>query len=216
MDQITLQASPRVREAKGSNRRLRSEGRVPAVVYGGKVDPRNIAVDHHELELILRGASRTNAVFNLQLQEDAEQTIVRDIQRHPVNNRVVHVDFQRIDLNATVTVEVAVHVTGKIPVGVRGGGILEHVVRTLTIECRPLDIPKAIEADLTDLEMNHSFHVRDLSLPEGISVLDEPETALFVISPPATEVAAVETTTDAAEPEVIAKKKEDADEKDKK
>lgn len=208
MDQLQLAAKPRVREAKGSNRRLRVEGQVPAVVYGGKGEPRSIAISHHELELILRGARKTNKIFNLALGSEAEQTIVRDIQRHPVTSRIVHVDFQRIDLESEIEVDVTLHVTGQIPLGVRNGGILEHIQRTVRISCTPLAIPKYIEVDLSDLDMNRSIHVSDLKLPEGVQVLDEPETALFTVAPPKGE----ETTTPeggAAEPEVIGAKKEE-------
>lgn len=209
MDQLVLQAQPRVRDAKGANRRLRASGQVPAVVYGGTGEPRSIAINLHEMELILRGATKTNKIFNLTLEGGNEQTIARDIQRHPVNSRVWHVDFQRIDLESELEVDVTIHVVGQSPLGVRNGGILEHIQRTVRVLCKPLDMPKFLEADLSELDLNRSYHVSDLTLPAGVQVLDELDMALFTVAPPKTEEV-VAPVAGAAEPEVVGAKKEPA------
>lgn len=206
MEQLRISAKVRERKAKGDNRRLRREGWIPAVIYGGNAEPRNVTVNHHEVELFLRGARHSNAILNLALEDGAgqEQTIMREIQRHPVTSRVVHIDFQRVDLEQEVEVEVAIHAVGSDPAGVKDGGILEHVQRTVAVRCKPLNLPKFLEADLSNLDLNESFHVSELTLPEGVTVVDEPDTPLFTILPPKGEAAAP----GAAEPEVIAKKKE--------
>jgi large subunit ribosomal protein L25 len=218
MEQLLMNAKNRQRKAKGDNRRLRREGLVPAVIYGGDKEPQAVTIDHHELELILRGARRTNAIFNLTVEGEAgqEQAIIREVQRHPTTEKMVHVDFLRIDLEREIEVSVPLHVTGATPKGVRAGGILEHLARTLQIRCKPLHLPKNLEADLSELELNQSFHVRDLTLPEGIQVMDEPETPLFTIlalkvevePTPAEEVAATE-------PELIGAKKAEEEKEDK-
>lgn len=217
MEQLRISAKLRERKAKGDNRRLRREGLVPAVVYGGTKQeaPRSVAISHHELELVLRGARRSNALFNLALEDDSaqEQTLIREIQRHPVTGRMVHIDFQRIDLEQDVEVEVTIHVVGSDPIGVKSGGILEHVARTVAVRCKPLKMPKFLEADLSNLDLNQSFHVSELTLPEGVIVLDDPETPIFTILPPKAEVEeAPVVTAETGEPEVIGKKKEEESE----
>jgi large subunit ribosomal protein L25 len=211
MEQLQISAMPRQRQAKGDNRRLRRDGQVPAVIYGGPGEPRSIAINHHELEMLLRGARHTNAVLDLAIDGGHEQTLIRDIQRHPVTGMLVHVDFLRVDLEKEVQVEVVLHVVGTDPAGVKNGGILEHVQRTVEVRCTPLNMPKFLEADLSNLDLNQSFHVSDLKLPEGVTVVDDPETALFTILPPKAEAEeaapGAAPAAGAAEPEVIAKKK---------
>lgn len=209
MEKLRINAQTRQRVAKGDNRRLRAAGMVPAVVYGGKGEPVMVTVNEHELELILRGARRSSAIFTLALGQDGaqEQAIIREMQRHPVTSRVVHVDFQRVDMESEIEVEVPVHEVGSAPIGVRNGGILEHVTRTVTVRCTAATLPKRLDVDLSELELNASFHVSDLKLPEGIKVLDDPETALFTVLPPKGEA---EGAAGAAEPEVIGKKQSEA------
>jgi large subunit ribosomal protein L25 len=223
MEQMRINASIRRRQAKGDNRKLRREGLVPAVIYGGRKEPINVTVNDHEVELILRGAHRTNAIFNLAITdgEGQEQTIIREVQRHPVTSRLVHMDFQRIDLESEIEVSVAIHVVGSDPKGVKAGGILEHLIRAVAVRCTPLNIPKYLEADLSNLDLNQSFHVRELALREDVQVMVDPDTALFTILPPKAEAEPVveAVAAMAAEPELIGGKKpegEEAEEKEKK
>jgi large subunit ribosomal protein L25 len=190
------------------------------VIYGGGGGPKVVDVGEHELELILRGAQRSSSVFRMTIEGDkaTEQTMLRAVDRHPVSSRLVHLDFQRIDVNKPVEIEVPVHAVGSIPAGVRLGGILEHIQRTVTVRCKPLEMPARLDCDLSALEMHTTFHVSDMTLPAGIEVLDTPETALYTVAPPPTvkeptaeEAPAAEGAT-AAEPEVIGRKKESAEE----
>lgn len=208
MEQMRIDANLRERQAKGDNRRLRKQGLVPAVIYGGQQEAKTVAVNDHEVELILRGARRSNSIFNLILGNggDQEQTIIREVQRHPVTSKLIHIDFQRVDLESEVEVAVPIHAVGEIPKGVRGGGILEHVTRTVQIRCLPLSLPKRLDADLTNLDLNQSFHVSDLVLPEGVEVMAELDTPLYTILPPKGEAEAV-VEAGAGEPEVIGGKK---------
>lgn len=219
MEQVTIKGEVREKVLKGDNRRLRRDGRVPAVLYGGEGQNASISVGDHEMEMVLRGARRTNAIFNLALAGGEEPALLREIQRHPVTEKLMHLDFVRVDLTKEIEVEVPVRATGETPAGVKEGGILEHVQRTVTVMCRALDIPKHIDANLGGLRMNDSFHVSDLKLPEGVRVIDEPETALFSVLPPrkeeeVTPAAAAEG--EAAQPELIGKKKEEEGEEEAK
>jgi large subunit ribosomal protein L25 len=209
MEQMRIDANLRERQAKGDNRRLRKQGLVPAVIYGGQGEPKAVAVNDHAVELILRGARRSNSIFNLTLANDGgqEQTIIREVQRHPVTDKLIHIDFQRIDLESEVEVAVPIHAVGAIPLGVRAGGILEHVTRTVQIRSLPLNLPKHLDADLTNLDLNESFHVSDLVLPEGVEVMAELDTPLYTILPPKAEAEVAVEGAAGGEPEVIGGKK---------
>jgi large subunit ribosomal protein L25 len=217
MKQMEIMAQPRVRRFKRDNNRLRRQGSVPSVIYGEKVEPASVAVDEHQMELILRGASRSSAIFRVTVDDGraVEQTLLRAVDRHPVTGRLIHIDFQRVDLEKEVEISIPIHATGATPIGVRSGGILEHVQRAVTIRCKPLAMPQFIEVDLSNLEVHESIHVSDLKLPEGVVVMDSPEMALFAVVAPHVVVeevapgAIVEGEEGAAEPEVIARKKED-------
>ena len=188
------------------------------VIYGGDSAPQSISVDDHDLEMILRGAYRCNAIINLTVDGIAQpvKSIVRDLDRHPVNSRLVHVDFQRIDMNKSLEMEMTLHIVGSDPKGVREGGVLEHIQRTVTIYCKPGDIPEALNVDLSDLDMGSSIHVSDLPLPPGVEVLDDPDTTLFSIVAPAKAQEEEEVlegeAAEGAEPELIGRDKEDAEE----
>jgi len=220
MEQMRVNAQFRQKVAKGDNRRLRRSGTIPAVIYGGQDAPASVAVNDHEVELILRGARHSNIIFNLALDSKEEQAIIREMQRHPVTDRLVHIDFQRINLTDEIEVSVQIHAVGSDPKGVKTGGILEHVTRAVQIRCKPLNIPKRLDADLSSLDLNQSFHVSDLVLPEGVVVLDDSDTPLYTILPPKAEVepVVVEGAVAAAEPEVIGEKKltKEEEEKEKK
>ena len=209
MEQIELKAKNRVRNAKGANRRLRVEGRIPAVVYGAGAEPRAIDVSAHEMEMILHGRTRSGEVLNLKFDEgQPEVTLLREVQRHPVSSKLQHLDFLRVDVNKEVDVEVTVHGLGT-PIGVKEGGVLEHLTRTLTLRCTPLNIPTSVDVDISELGMNASLHVSEAKFPEGLVVLNDPETPLFAVLAPRTQE---EVAPAVAEPEVIApvKKKEGA------
>jgi len=220
MDQMQMAARPRSKETKRANGRLRAGGRIPAIVYGGENDPRMLSLDEHEIEMVLHGTVRTNAIFNLSSEDGSkEQTIIREVQRHPLSARIIHIDFQRIDVNKPIAMNVPVHIVGADPAGVREGGVLEHLVRTVTVRCKPLDIPRSLDADLSELKVNETYQVRELVLPENVELLDDPAMALFSILPPTTaqeeeEEAAAESEEAPTEPEVIGEKGEKGEKKE--
>lgn len=214
MEQLEIKAQTRQTVRKGENKRLRRGGEVPAVIYGLGGVPSTVTLNEHEMEMILKGARRSSVVFRMAVDggKAVEQSMIRAVDRHPVTSRLVHLDFLRIDVNKSVQIDVTVHAVGNIPKGVRAGGILEHIQRTVTIRCKPLEMPSRLEVDLSDLDIHQNVHVSDLKLAEGISVVDAPDTALFSIVPPTrveetTAVAAVEGAVP-AEPEVLTRKKE--------
>ena len=210
MEQVQINAELRQVGKMRASRRLRRTGRVPAVVYGGNTDPIFVSVDDHDMDLILRGASRASNIFKLKIGDVEESAVLREIQRHPVHNRLVHMDFLRVDLSKELEVDVPVHAMAGIPAGVKNGGVLEHLTRELTVRCLSVNLPKYLEVDLSGLDLGESFHVSDLVLPEGVTVLNSEDTTLFAVAVPRT-TSEDEADEAAAEPEVIGVKKPEAE-----
>jgi large subunit ribosomal protein L25 len=221
MEELVLNARVKHDKGKGANHRLRAQGLVPAVLYGDDQPSEMLAVEAKEIEKLLHRYAGEAVIVTLKINDGEQKgtreqkTLVKDSQREPVTNRIVHVDFYRVSARKPIRVEVPIHGTG-IPAGVKAGGILEHLARTIEIKCLPTQVPRFIEVDLTELAINHSIHVSNLKVTEGIEILSEPETVLFTVVPPKVEEvpvpAAAEVTEEAAEPELVKKKKEEEEE----
>lgn len=214
MEQAALTANERIKDKKRETRRMRRSGRIPAVVYGQNEAPHNIVLDEHELEMLLRGADYCSQVVNLALEGGKQKpTVIREIQRHPVTQKLIHVDFFRINLEEEIDMQVNLHVVGEQPQGVRDGGILETLSHSVNVRCKPMAIPQYIEVDLSKLGIGDTLHVSDLVVPEGVEILEAPEEALYSVHLPAMPSAEEEEEGAeeevAAEPEVIGEKKEE-------
>ena len=210
-----LSAQARGNGGKGVARKLRGDGRVPAVVYGHGREPQALSINTRELERLLDHISAENTVIDLDIDGKASRTLIREIQRHPFKRQILHVDFQELVAGEKVTVSIPIVLTG-VPDGVRmDGGILDQTMRELEVEVDPSNIPNHVELDVTKLTIGSSIHVSDLSLPEGVDVLDDPDASVCVVSAPraVVEAAPVEEGAEVvAEPEVIRAKKPDEDE----
>jgi large subunit ribosomal protein L25 len=171
--EITLNVE--VRAEKGSKKELstlRAGSRIPAVIYGGKGGPINIALSEREL-MDARKKGGTNAILRLKHPKGEETVMVKELQRHPVTDRPVHADFQRISLTQKVEARVPMVVIG-IATGVKDfGGMLAIDLRELRVKALPTQIPQKIEVDVTKLGLHEALHVSDLKLPEGVEVLDD-------------------------------------------
>jgi large subunit ribosomal protein L25 len=211
MATASLAATPRSATGKGAARSLRRDGQVPAVIYGHAREAQSLAINTRELERLLNRVSAETTVIELSLDGRVTRTLIREIQRHPFKRTIIHVDFQELVAGEKVTVDVPIVIVGTAA-GVREGGILDQVMRELSVEVDPVNIPNHIDVDVSSLTIGHSVHVSDLVLPEGVTVLDDPDATVAVVSAPKvveeTPVAATETEA-IAEPEVIGKKKED-------
>jgi large subunit ribosomal protein L25 len=216
MASANLAAKARDNSGKGVSRKLRSEGRVPAVVYGHGRDPLSLSINTRELERLLDHIAAESTVIDLDIEGKPSRTLIREIQRHPFKRQILHVDFQELVAGEKISVSVPIVLVG-VPDGVRmDGGILDISMRELEIEVDPSNIPNHVEIDVTKLTIGSSVHVRDIPLPEGVEVLDDLDASVCVVSAPR---AAVEETPAAegevevaAEPEVIRAKKPDEDE----
>ena len=192
---ITLKALKREGTGKGVARKLRQEGRVPAVLYGRELGTMHLSLDTHEAENLFHSISTENTIVDLKVEGVGElfQTLVREIQSHPFKSSLIHVDFLRIQAGVAVDVEVPLRLIGD-PVGVKNsGGVLEQVLNELPVKCIPSKIPELIEVDVSELDINDSLHVYDLELDEGIKItVDEGRTICAVAIPKVVEEAVVE------------------------
>lgn len=213
---VLLTAESRNDKGKGAARKLRSQGRIPAVIYGHGRDPATLSVSSMELDRALQGISAESTVIDLSVDGAGVQVLIREIQRHPTRKNITHVDFYEIHAGEMITVDVPLRLVGS-PEGVRNqGGVLEQFLRELEIEVLPKDIPDHIDVDVTDLGIAQSLHVSDVSVPDAKILSDPGQTICTVVPPrveeaPPTEVVVEE---EAGEPELIrkAKAEEEAEE----
>ena len=172
-DNIHLNAEPRSDSGKGASRRLRRQDLVPAIVYGGDGEPTSITIKHNEFIHELENDAIYTQIIELQIGENKEEVILRDLQRHPYrNNKVMHADFFRFDKKKTLNIVVPIHVlNAENCAGVRlDGGMVTHVISEIEIIALPKDIPEYLEIDIENLHLGESLHLSDLKLPEGVEL----------------------------------------------
>jgi len=199
--QIKLTALPRTSTGKGDAKRLRREGRVPAILYGHGVDPLSVSVDERELYRALHGPAGRNALIALNAGGDTILTVVRDIQRHAVRRDLMHVDFLAVDRDVRIEVEVPVHLVDVDDVA-RDGGFLNHVRHVVPISVRPLDTPDFIEVSVAGMGIGDVKRLGDLValLPKGAEIADDPDRVVVTINAPAGGGAEEAAPADAAAP----------------
>jgi large subunit ribosomal protein L25 len=181
-----LEVTPRETEGHRANRRLRRSGRIPAVIYGGDSEPTPISIDARELRHALHAAG---AVLELELGGDTQNAVLKDAQSDPVRGDLWHVDFLRVRMDVAIQSTVVLELVGiDDSPGHTEGGVLEQQLRELTIEALPGDIPENVTHDVSDLELNATVHVSDLSAPDGVKILDDPESVVASLSLPRLEV----------------------------
>ena len=185
MEQIQLKASLREGVGKQKAKKLRHGGLVPGIVYHRGDKPVAISLVDKEISKIVSGAGGENILINLTIEGEKKSkpkaVLIKEIQHHPVKRGILHVDFNEISLTEKVIVEVEVVAVGE-PVGVKqDGGILDHPLRFLKIQCLPTDIPKHIDVDVAALKLNDSVHVRDVVVSDKLKVLTDPELLLFQV-----------------------------------
>jgi large subunit ribosomal protein L25 len=199
-----LSAEARQGTGKGVARKLRAKGVIPAVIYGRRRAAQSITVNPDALRKLLRGEAGLNTLIDLDLAGATSTVLVKGLERDPVRGTYLHADFYEVDLTQKVTVSVPVHLVGKAA-GTDFGGILDHPLRELLIECLPREIPKSIDVDVTALNVNDSIHVSDLRLAAGLTIKTDGSLAVAsVVLPESEEAAAAETTEVAAEGEAAA------------
>jgi large subunit ribosomal protein L25 len=208
MPEITLIAEPgRTRGTRPSGR-IRGEGRIPAVVYGHGITPLSVSINRKELRAVLHTDAGHNALIDLHVGSEQHLTIVKELQRHPVRNEVVHVDFLVVNRDEVVTVDVPIVLHGDAKAVAAENGTVDQQLFSLTVHAKPGDIPNDISIDVSGLTIGDSVRVGDLPLPTGVTTSVDPEEAVLIaqvtratIEAEELEEAAAEAAAEAAEGE---------------
>jgi large subunit ribosomal protein L25 len=214
MKSVALKVYPRSQVQRAEVTKLRASGRVPATIYGRQAKPQNLEVNSKEFADLLHHSVSENLLVDLSVENDARSrrlALVQEIQHHPIDGKVLHVDFHEVAENEKVTVHVPVETTGEA-VGVKtGGGVLEHVLFKLKVRCLPKDLPEQIVVDVTSLEIGKSFHISDIKAPEGVEILGDKHITVVAVAAPRAEevVVATEAAPAAGDVEMTKEKREE-------
>jgi len=211
-EKITVRAEPRAAVGTSSVRRLRRTGQIPAVVYSEGKPGEPVQVNAHDFAQLLRHHRGEHMLVTLKVGESERQVLLKDVQHHPVDGRVIHVDFYEVSMTRKVRVEVPVRLVGT-PVGVsQQGGILDHLIRAVIVECLPSDIPEELVVDVSNLRVGHHLTVGDIPVDAGrVRIVTARDIVVAAVSLPKAEEMAAPTGeaaegAAAAEPEVITAK----------
>ncbi|MGL6223657.1 MAG: 50S ribosomal protein L25/general stress protein Ctc [Steroidobacteraceae bacterium] len=166
-----LVAEFRDAQGKGASRRLRHGNKVPAILYGGHRDPRALSLDHTKLLLLLDNERFYSTIINLKVGELNQAAILKDVQRHPAKNAIVHIDLQRVLDDEKIRITIPLHFKGEAgSPGVKKGGVVSHLRNEVEITCLPQDLPEFIEVDLSGVELNQMLYLADLTVPAGVEI----------------------------------------------
>tara|TARA_R110000851_G_scaffold71383_8_gene158895 strand:+ start:533 stop:1165 length:633 start_codon:yes stop_codon:yes gene_type:complete len=171
---FVVEAEPRVAQGTGASRRLRRTGKIPAIIYGGNDGPQNITISHNELLKQLKVEAFYAHILTIELEGKNVQAVLKDLQRHPVRDEVYHADFQRVVADQMLRKSVPLHFIGEdVAPGIKlGGGMIEHFINEVEIECLPADLPEFIAVDVSKLALGEVIHLADLSLPQGVTLIE--------------------------------------------
>lgn len=190
MKSVALKAYPRSQVQRAEVKKLRAAGRVPATIYGRQAKPQNLEVGFDEITDLLHHSVSENVLVDLAVENDARSkrlALVQEVQHHPLNGQVLHVDLHEVAENEKVTVFVPVETTGEAAGVKTGGGTLEHVLHKLKVRCLPKDLPEQIVIDVTALEIGKSVHLGEIAAPAGVEILGEKSRAVVAVAAPRAE-----------------------------
>jgi large subunit ribosomal protein L25 len=211
--QVKLSARPRLESGRNAVKRVRARGSVPAVIYGNKTTPANLEVSHRDLEVLLSHAVGENILVELEIEDGSKKTnqlsLIQEVQHHPIARDILHVDFQAVSMTEEINASVTIESVGEAD-GVKNfGGLLEQSIRSLNVRCLPQNLPEILTVDVSALKVGDSIHVRDISLPDGVTVEDSGDLTVFLIaeSTVSAEAPASAAGGDAASPVAIKEKK---------
>ena len=169
---------------KGVARKLRAAGRVPAVFYGHDQEATPLSVDAREMSHVLQTSGGSNVLLDLIVDGKSHLAMPREIQRDYIHNKLIHIDFLAVSRTETITVDVPVIEVGD-SIGIKEGGVVEHHLRALRVECLPQDVPERLEVDITELNIGDMIHVSDVVVPAGVTILTNAEDAVLSVITPA-------------------------------
>lgn len=214
MEKIQLNAEIREEAGKKSTKKVRRDGFVPAIVYKEGQETVNLKINEREILKALKTKAGANVLVNLKIAAGAKDkgkdrtVLIKEIQHHPIKDQILHVDFQEISLTEKMTFDVPLATKGEAEGVVKDGGVLEHILWELKVECLPTDIPAKIEVDVTALKIGDAILVKDIVPPAGVKILNVPEQTAITVKMPHVEAPKEEAVEEVTEPELIREKKE--------
>ena len=194
MKSVPLKAFPRAQKRRGPLKQVRSNGRVPAVIYGRQTAPQTLEISAREISDLIHHHVSENLLVDLSIENDARAkrlALLQEIQRHPINGKVVHVDFHEVAEDEKVTVHVPIETTGEAAGVKTGGGVLEHVLFKLKVRCLPKDLPEQIVVDVSALEIGKTIHIGEITAPQGVEILGGKNIPVVSVAAPRAEEEAV-------------------------
>jgi large subunit ribosomal protein L25 len=207
MNRYSIEVEKRDETGKGVARKLRRNGLIPGVVYGHNREPQALTVDPNDL----KGKINSNAIIDLSIDGEEETVMIKDFQKDVIKENIIHVDFQQISMDETISITVPIKLVGDAP-GVREGGVLQQLMRDVDIEVLPTNIPDEIELNIDELTLSDSLEVGDLEVPEDVNVLNSPDDVIVTIVAPSEEIEEEEEEEleeEFIEPEVIGEEEEE-------
>ncbi|MEK6224133.1 MAG: 50S ribosomal protein L25/general stress protein Ctc [Thermodesulfobacteriales bacterium] len=190
MAQSTLNVLKRKRMGKSGAREIRKEGNIPAVLYGKGTETLSLVINPAELKEALSTDAGENTLLEIRVKDEEAEiqklSLLREVQYDYLTDKPIHLDFQALDMNEKITVAVPVQIEGSAK-GVKEGGILEEILREISVECLPTNIPNSFSVDVTELEIGHSIHVGTLEIEEGVTILHENEDTIVTVLAPKVE-----------------------------
>lgn len=190
MKSVPLNAFPRSLGRRAGSKKLRGDGRVPAVIYGRETKPQNLELNTKEITDLIHHSVSENLLVDLAVKDDAKPkrlALVQEIQHHPLSGHVLHVDFHEVSPTEKVTIQVPVETAGEAAGVKNSGGVLEHVLFKLKVRALPKDLPETIVIDVTNLELNKSIHIGEVKAPEGVEIIGDKNIPVVSVAAPRAE-----------------------------
>ncbi len=216
MKSVPLTAFPRTLTRRGGTKKLRTSGRVPAVIYAREKTPQNLEVDRRTLHDLIHHSASENLLLDLTVDGDTRAkrlALLQEVQHHPLNGSLLHVDFHEVAENEKVTVMVPIEPAGEAAGVKTGGGVLEHVLFKVKVRSYPKDLPEVIHVDVSHLNIGQSVHIGEIKAPEGVEILGDKKIPVLSVAAPVTEAEETAATeagaASAADVEMIKEKKEE-------
>ncbi len=205
---LTIKCEKRDAFGKNASRRLRREGMVPAVLYGGNQPGTHLALQKTDVFGILRSESGENTIFKAVFDSESRDAMIKELQLDPVTDEILHIDLIQIAMDKAIKVSVPISVTGDA-VGVKAeGGFVDLITREVEVECLPKDIPESIEVDISSLHLHESIKVENISSPPGVEIMSDPQTLIVLIEAPTKEEEIVPEAEEEEEGEVMAEEEQ--------
>jgi large subunit ribosomal protein L25 len=210
-NQVSLKASRRTAMGRNAVKKVKAAQAVPAILYGSGVEPTPLQLERRAIDTLLSHAVGENILVNLEIEDGGKSggrlALINEVQHHPVNRSILHVDFQAVSMNETLVAEVVIEPTGEAAGVKTGGGLLEQSLRSVEVECLPKDLPEKISVDVSSLGLGSALHVSDLPALPGVKYLADAEVTVFLVSEPKVTEEAAPAEGAPTEPEVIKEKK---------